>query len=87
MLGHLEFGLNKHVTQSRGGQAPFRMADGYAPYASSDFIIPKALEGTQAHEFAMRKQNAARLAQDAILRNQTSWQTNAMATVNPTITT
>ena len=70
MLGQLEFGLNKHVTHSRGGQPPFLITDGYVPYAPSDFVIPKALENTEAHDFAKRQQHAATLAQDAILRNQ-----------------
>ena len=32
--------------------------------------MPKSLEGTDAHDFAVRQQHAARLAQDAILKNQ-----------------
>ena len=70
MLGQLESGLNKHVTQSRGGQAPFLMSDGHVPCSPSDFVIPKSLEGTTAHDFAVRQQHAERLAQDAILKNQ-----------------
>ena len=70
MLGQLEFGLNKHVTHSRGGQAPFLISDGYVPHSPSDFVIPKSLEGTTAHDFAVQQQHAARLAQDAILKNQ-----------------
>ena len=70
MLAQLEFGLNKHVTQTRDGQAPFLISNGYIPYAPSDFIVPKALEGTPAHDYVQRQQHAARRAQDAILKNQ-----------------